>query len=54
MRSGPGPTGGNVVTADLAELSVLDVIEAVESPTGTGRCAPEDRPCAGRGAGSGG
>lgn len=55
MRSEPGPTGGYVVTIDLAEVSVLDVIESVEGPTDTGRCVPEDRPSgAGRGAGSGG
>lgn len=55
MQSEPGPTGGYVVTIDLADVCVLDVIEAVDGPTATGRCVLEDRPSgAGRGAGSGG
>jgi Rrf2 family protein len=47
VRSDPGPTGGYVATVELAEVSVLDVIEAVEGPTDTGRCVLEDRACAG-------
>jgi Rrf2 family protein len=49
VRSEPGPTGGYVVVADLADLSVLQVIEAVEGPTDTGRCVLEERTCAGGG-----
>lgn len=46
VRSDPGPSGGYSLAADLAEVSVLDVIEAVEGPTDTGRCVLEDRTCA--------
>jgi DNA-binding IscR family transcriptional regulator len=35
--------------ATPAEVSVLDVIEAVEGPTDTGRCVLADRPCAASG-----
>jgi Rrf2 family transcriptional regulator, iron-sulfur cluster assembly transcription factor len=45
VRSEPGPTGGYVAAMDLAEISVLDVIEAVEGPTDSGRCVLQDRPC---------
>ena len=47
VRSDPGPTGGYTALADPSTVSVLDVIEAVEGPTDTGRCVLEDRPCAG-------
>ena len=49
-RSDPGPTGGYLLTVGLAGVSVLEVIEAVEGPTDTGRCVLEDRPCSGAGA----
>ena len=49
MRSDPGPTGGYVATVDLGDVSVLDVIEAVEGPTDSGRCVLEDRACGGGG-----
>lgn len=45
VRSEPGPSGGYSLTADLAEVSVLDVIEAIEGPSDAGRCVLEDRPC---------
>lgn len=45
VRSEPGPTGGYRVTVDVAEVSLRDVIEAVEGPTDTGRCVLEDRAC---------
>jgi len=45
VRSDPGPTGGYSLTVDLDEVSVLDVIEAVEGPSESGRCVLEDRPC---------
>jgi Rrf2 family protein len=47
VRSDPGPTGGYTMVADLATVSLLDVIEAVEGATDTGRCVLADRPCAG-------
>jgi Rrf2 family protein len=49
VRSDPGPTGGYSLTVDLTRVSVLDVIEAVEGPTDTGRCVLADRPCDERG-----
>jgi Rrf2 family iron-sulfur cluster assembly transcriptional regulator len=51
--SEPGPTGGYTVLVDPADLTVLEVIEAVEGPTDTGRCVLEDRACAGAGAATG-
>lgn len=47
VRSDPGPTGGYSATVGLDDVSVLDVIEAVEGPSDTGRCVLEDRPCGG-------
>lgn len=49
VRSDPGPTGGYSLVADLADVSVLAVIEAVEGPTDTGRCVLVDRACNDRG-----
>jgi len=49
VSSEPGPTGGYVAVVALDDLSVLDVIEAVEGPTETGRCVLEERTCAGGG-----
>lgn len=45
VRSDPGPTGGYSLLADTSTLAVLDVIEAVDGPTESGRCVVEDRPC---------
>jgi Rrf2 family protein len=45
VRSEPGPAGGYVLTVDLAEVNVLEVIEAIEGPSDSGRCVLEDRPC---------
>ena len=45
VRSEPGPTGGYIAASDLRDISVLQVIEAVEGPTETGRCVLERRPC---------
>jgi Rrf2 family iron-sulfur cluster assembly transcriptional regulator len=45
VRSDPGPTGGYRVAVELEQVSVLDVIEAVEGPTDTGRCVLEEREC---------
>ena len=46
VRSDPGPSGGYTLVADLDDVSVLQVIEAVEGTTDTGRCVLEDRACA--------
>jgi len=45
VRSEPGPSGGYLLTTDLGDVSVLDVIEAIEGPSDAGRCVLEDRPC---------
>lgn len=47
ISSEPGPTGGYSCRVSLTDVSVLDVIEAVEGPTENGRCVLEDRPCSG-------
>jgi Rrf2 family protein len=43
--SDPGPTGGYRSTIDLADVNVLQVIEAVDGSTDAGRCVVADRPC---------
>ena len=45
VRSEPGPTGGYTVACSIDSLSVLDVIEAIEGPTVSGRCVLENRNC---------
>jgi Rrf2 family iron-sulfur cluster assembly transcriptional regulator len=45
VRSDPGPTGGYAACASLDEVSVLEVIEAVDGATDVGRCVVADRPC---------
>lgn len=45
VRSDPGPTGGYALQASLEQLSVLDVIEAVDGPTDDGRCVVADVDC---------
>jgi Rrf2 family iron-sulfur cluster assembly transcriptional regulator len=47
VRSEPGRTGGYTAVISLEELSVLDVVEAVEGQTNVTRCVLEDRSCAG-------
>ena len=47
VRSEPGPSGGYTALVDASDVSVLDVIEAVEGRTDTERCVLEDRACAG-------
>ncbi len=49
VRSVPGPTGGYTATAALEDISVLDVVEAVEGATDVAGCVLEDRACAGGG-----
>ena len=46
VRSVPGPTGGYALVASVDDISVLQVIEAVEGPTDTARCVLEGRACA--------
>lgn len=48
VRSDPGPTGGYSLVVDTGSLSVLEVIEAVDGPTDTGRCVVADRACGGK------
>jgi Rrf2 family protein len=45
VRSDPGPTGGYVMIVPPDEVSVLDVVEAVDGPTDDGRCVVADVPC---------
>ena len=45
VRSEPGPTGGYAVAVDLAGISVLQVIEAVEGSTDVTHCVLQNRPC---------
>lgn len=50
VRSIPGPTGGYALAGSAANLSVLQVIEAVDGPTDTGLCVIEGHPCGTAGA----
>lgn len=45
VRSDPGPSGGYALVVDLGDVSVLQIVEAVEGPTESGRCVLADRPC---------
>lgn len=45
VDSEPGRTGGYAAAVALDAVSVLDVIEAVEGPTASGRCVLVDRAC---------
>jgi Rrf2 family protein len=45
VRSDPGPSGGYSNCVDLDQVSVLDVVEAVDGVTDTGRCVVVDRLC---------
>jgi Rrf2 family protein len=47
VRSEPGPRGGYSVAAGLDQLTLLDVIEAIDGPTDRGHCVVADRPCGG-------
>jgi Rrf2 family iron-sulfur cluster assembly transcriptional regulator len=47
VRSEPGPRGGYLATPHASNVSLLEVIEAIEGPTDTERCVLEDRPCGG-------
>lgn len=45
VSSDPGPTGGYELSVSLGDVSILDVIEAIEGPTADGRCVLRDGPC---------
>ena len=45
VRSDPGPSGGYRLVAAPEQVSVLDIVEAVDGPTDTGRCVVADAPC---------
>jgi Rrf2 family protein len=45
VHSLPGPTGGYEPLLGIETLNVLDVIEAVDGPTDSGRCVVADRLC---------
>jgi Rrf2 family protein len=49
VHSEPGRSGGYAAAVALDDLSVLDVVEAVEGQTDVTRCVLEDRTCAGGG-----
>jgi Rrf2 family protein len=49
VRSEPGRSGGYTAVVSLADLSVLDVVEAVEGKTDVTRCVLQDRACVGGG-----
>ena len=46
IDSTPGPTGGYRLQVSLDDISVLDVIEAVEGPLQEDRCVLDDGTCA--------
>ncbi|MBI5088331.1 MAG: Rrf2 family transcriptional regulator [Actinobacteria bacterium] len=45
VGSDPGPTGGYRCVVGAGDVSVLQVIEAVDGATDVGRCVVADRPC---------
>ncbi len=47
VESKRGPSGGYRLVADADAISALDLIEAVEGPTETGRCVLKGGPCGG-------
>ena len=47
VRSDPGPRGGYCVSAELDQVTVLDVIEAIDGPTDLGHCVVADQLCGG-------
>lgn len=47
VRSDPGPRGGYSVATDVDQVTVLDVVEAVDGPTDLGHCVVADGPCGG-------
>ncbi len=47
VRSDPGPSGGYMGCVALDDVSVLEVIEAIDGATDQGRCVVADRACDG-------
>ena len=47
VTSGRGPGGGYRLSIPTERITLLEVIEAVEGTTVTGRCALQDGPCPG-------
>lgn len=45
VTSDRGPTGGYRLAVDIAPVSVLALIEAVEGPTINGKCVLQGTPC---------
>ena len=45
IESETGPRGGYRLTADLAEKSILELIELMEGPTDDGRCVVRPSEC---------
>ncbi len=45
VRSEPGPTGGYVLIGEMTQVSVLELIEAVEGKIDYTQCVLIDRPC---------
>ncbi|MCP4434289.1 MAG: Rrf2 family transcriptional regulator [Actinomycetia bacterium] len=45
VRSEPGPRGGYTAVVGVSDLSVLDIVEAVEGETDATRCVLADRRC---------
>jgi Rrf2 family protein len=45
VRSDPGPSGGYRLTVAPEQVNVLDVVEAVDGPTDTGRCVVAEAAC---------
>ncbi|MCP4308757.1 MAG: Rrf2 family transcriptional regulator [bacterium] len=45
VASSPGPTGGYRLTANLAETTLMEVIEAIEGPFDLGQCISTGKPC---------
>jgi Rrf2 family transcriptional regulator, iron-sulfur cluster assembly transcription factor len=43
--SSPGPSGGYRLAADLADTTLLQVIEAIEGPFDLGKCISTGGPC---------
>ncbi len=45
VTSAPGPLGGYLSNEHLHDISLLELIEAMEGATDTGECVLVDRPC---------
>lgn len=45
VRSRPGPNGGHELAIGLADISVLELVDALEGIPEPDRCVMADRPC---------